>query len=87
MQQQLEVCKTYIDGSKNDDYTGHVHRIVFPQLLEQLIDYNHSERTPYDIVIALMMSILPALGSTQESDLIDFKPKKLIPSYRLKIPA
>ena len=87
LQQQLEVCKTYIDGSKNDDYTGHVHRIVFPQLLEQLIDYNHSERTPYDIVIALMMSILPALGSTQESDLIDFKPKKLIPSYRLKIPA
>jgi len=87
LQQQLEVCKTYIDGSRNDNYTGHVHRIVYPVMLEQLIDYNHSERTPYDIVISLMMSILPAMGSTQESDMIDFKPKKLLPQYRISLRA
>lgn len=86
LQQQLELCKVYVDGVKNDNYTGHVHRIPYPQLIQQLLDYDHSARTPYDIVIALMMALLPAMGSTSEPDFFDFKPKVLIPRYPVKLP-
>lgn len=61
---QLEAAKKYIDGTNNDTYNGNVHRIVFPELLKQLLKYDHSERTPYDSVIALMMALLVALKQT-----------------------
>ena len=86
LQQQLELCKVYIDGVKNENYTGHVHRIPYPQLLQQLLDYDHSARTPYDIVIALMMALLPAMGSNSEPEIFNFKPKILIPRYTVKLP-
>lgn len=83
---QLECAKVYIDGTIPDGYNGNVHRVKFPDLLKQLLDYNHSERTPYDIVIALMMALLPALKvpnvKTQQ-----MKPKQLIPTYKIKLSA
>lgn len=85
LQQQLEICKTYIDGNIPGGYNGHVHKIAYPDLLQQLIDYNHSERTPYDIVISLMMSLLPAYaGAVKKVEFSDI-PKKVLPQYKIKM--
>lgn len=83
---QLQVCKMYIDGTSPDEYNGHVHRIKFPTLLKQLLKYDHSERTPSDQVIALMMALLPVLGEQQ----MPTRPQQrsaILPTYKLKIPA
>lgn len=80
---QLQMCKTYIDGSDPEIYNGHVHRIVFPTLLKQLLQYDHSDRTKSDQVIALMMALLPVVG---ESQMPPPKPriKELLPTYQIK---
>lgn len=65
---QLQVCKMYIDGTDPDVYNGHVHRIKYPTLLKQLLKYDHSERTPFDQVIALMMALLPMMGEIAEPE-------------------
>lgn len=59
---QLEVAKMYVDGTRVDAYNGNVHRITYLPLLQQLLEYNHSERTPYHLCVALMMALLPMLG-------------------------
>lgn len=59
---QLEVAKMYVDGTRVDAYNGNVHRITYIPLLRQLLKYNHSERTPYHLVVGLMMALLPVLG-------------------------
>lgn len=87
LQAQLEYCKKYIDGDIPGGYNGHVHKIVFPDLLQQLIDYNHSERTPYDQVISLMMAILPMMGTYDLTAEVKYKPKSVLPKYAIKIPA
>lgn len=87
LQAQLEYCKKYIDGDIPGGYNGHVHKIVFPELLQQLIDYNHSARTPYDQVISLMMAILPMMGTLDITETPKYKPKAILPKYAIKIPA
>lgn len=85
MQAQLQAAKTYIDGSSQEEYNGHVHRIVFPTLLNQLLKYNHSDRTKSDQVIAMMMSLLPMLGrETKSNTKFDPKPKFILPTYPIK---
>lgn len=82
---QLEVCKKYFDGTKVDGYNGNVHRIVYPMMLNQALEYNHSDRTKSDIIISLMMALLPCFGST------DFIPEqvpksiKVLPQYKIKM--
>lgn len=85
---QLEVAKKYFDGTLVGGYNGNVHRVKFPQMLQQAIEYNHSDRTKSDIIISLMMALLPCFGS------IDYvaeteKPKvvKVLPQYKIKLPA
>lgn len=84
---QLEVCKKFIDGTLVDGYNGNVHRIVFPVMLKQLLEYNHTDRTKSDVVISLMMSLLPCFGSTDYLPSKESKPKSLLPRYKIKIPA
>lgn len=85
MQAQLQSAKTYIDGSSQEEYNGHVQRIVFPSLLNQLLKYDHSDRTKSDQVIALMMCLLPMLGrETTTTTKYDPKPKMLLPTYQIK---
>ena len=62
---QLQVAKMYIDGTSNEGYNGHVHRIMYPSLLKQLLKYDHAKRTPYDQVISLMMCLLCVIGDSQ----------------------
>ncbi len=84
MAAQLQAAKMYIDGTSPDTYNGHVHRIVFPSLLKQLLNYDHSARTPFDQVIALMMSLLPVLGEAELPPKDETKPKEVLRTYKLK---
>ncbi|PWT75773.1 MAG: hypothetical protein C5B59_07935 [Bacteroidetes bacterium] len=87
--QQLQVAKMYIDGTDNDEYNGHVHRIKYVDLLYQLMKYDHAERTPFDQVIALMMALLPMTAETVKPmgtpDMI--KKKGVLPRFKIKMPA
>jgi len=87
MAQQLEVCKRYFDGTLIDGYNGNVHRVVFRQLLEQAIEYDHSDRTKSDIIISLMMALLLCFGVIENAEKQSAKPKHLLPQYKLKMPA
>lgn len=86
MAQQLEVCKRYLDGTLVDGYNGNVHRVVFVQLLEQCIEYDHSDRTKSDLVISLMMALLLCFGTLDEAKIFAAKPKQLLPKYKIKVP-
>lgn len=82
---QLEVAKKYFDGTIPDGYNGNVHRVVFPMMLRQGLEYNHADRTKSDIIISLMMALLPCFGSLDYIDPAPLKPKKLLPTYKLKM--
>jgi len=84
---QLECCKKYIDGTLVDGYNGNGHRIVFPKLLTQLLEYEHANRTKSDLAIGLMMALLPCFGSTDYLPTIETKPKRWLPTYKIKMPA
>lgn len=84
--QQLQLCKTYVDGSDNEIFNGHVQRIKFPTLLKQLLKYNHLDRTKSDQVVALMM----ALGGVFEDIQQPFQKKSIktyLPQFKIRIPA
>lgn len=82
---QLEVAKKYFDGTLPDDYNGNVHRVVFPIMLKQGLEYNHSERTKSDVIISLMMALLPCFGSLDYIDPVPLKPKRILRTYKLKM--
>lgn len=82
---QLEVAKKYFDGTIPDGYNGNVHRVVFPLMLRQALEYNHSDRTKSDIIISLMMALLPCFGTLDYVDPAPLKPKRLLPTYKLKM--
>jgi hypothetical protein len=82
---QLQVAKMYIDGTDNEVYNGHVHRIKYITLLKQLLKYDHNERTAFDQCIALFMSLLP-LFAEQQAPVIP-QGLKILPRYKIAIPA
>lgn len=82
---QLQAAKMYIDGTDPEKYNGHVHRIVFPSLLAQLLKYDHSARTPSDQVIALMMALLPVLGEAEMDRPRDSRPKEVLKTFKIKL--
>lgn len=83
---QLQVGKMYIDGTDNEIYNGHVHRIKYNTLLKQLLKYDHNNRTPYDQCIALFMSLLPMFAE-QQMPVMPQGRVKLMPTYKIAIPA
>lgn len=85
MGMQLQIAKMYIDGTDNEVFNGHVHRIQFITLLKQLLSYDHANRTPSDQVIALMMALLPIFGEIQNPVI----PQKiqLLPRKKILLPA
>lgn len=80
---QLEAAKIFFDGNNPDTYNGNIHRVVFKELLEQALAYSHDERTPFDLIIALMMALLPALRP-QPLDAPPDKPVNLLPTWEVK---
>jgi hypothetical protein len=81
---QLQAIKMYVDGTDPEIYNGHVHRIAFPSVLNQLLKYDHSNRTPFDEVIALIMALLPILGESEITK-PPAKPKQLLPQYKIRL--
>lgn len=82
---QLEVAKKYFDGTIPGGYNGNVHRVKFPIMLTQALEYNHSDRTKSDVIISLMMALLPCFGST---DILPEPPKKvqnIMPVHKIKL--
>jgi hypothetical protein len=73
---QLDTCITYIEN--------HCEKIVFPDLLEELLQYDHENRTVYDRTVAFMISLLS--GVSLESKKIE-KDSVSIPlrTYKLTI--
>lgn len=84
---QLQVLKKYVDGILIDGYNGNVHRIVFLILLEQLLAYDHSDRTKSDVVISLAMALLLCYGVIDIIKEDTSKPKHVLPTYKIKMPA
>lgn len=82
---QLEVAKKYFDGTIPDGYNGNVHRVVFPIMLRQGLEYNHADRTKSDVLISLMMALLPCFGTLDYIDPVPLKPKRILPTYKLKM--
>lgn len=81
---QLQISKMYVDGTDNQIYNGHVHRIVFPTLLKQLLKYNHLDRTKSDQVIALMMALGSVFADQQYPPKESVKIKNLLPMYKIE---
>lgn len=84
---QLQAAKMFVDGTDPNTYNGHVHRIKFPTLLAQLLKYDHSARTPFDQVIALMMALLPVLGENEIPKKTEVLPKGVLPTFKIKLSA
>lgn len=80
---QLEAAKIFFDGNSAEIYNGNIHRVAFKEILEQALAYDHSERTPFDLMVALMMALLPALRP-QPLDIPPDKPKQLLPMWEIK---
>ena len=84
--QQLQVAKSYIDGTSQEEYNGHVHRIKFPSLLNQLLKYDHLDRTKSDQVVSLMMALLPIFGENMMPVKVSAsQPRKILPQYKIKM--
>jgi hypothetical protein len=81
---QLQVCKMYIDGTDPEVYNGHAHRIKFKSLVEQLLKYDHANRTPFDHVISLMMALLPIISEQLAPIIPTKKGPMALPVYTLK---
>lgn len=82
---QLEVCKKYFDGTIPDGYNGNIHRVVFPVMIRQGLEYNHSDRQKSDVIISLMMALLPCFGSLGYLDPAPTRPKQILKTYKLKM--
>jgi hypothetical protein len=84
MAQQLQIAKAYIDGTDNEIYNGHVHRIKFVSLLKQLLKYDHANRTPSDQCIALFMCLVAIFGDNQKTGLKEIPIKQLLPTWKIE---
>lgn len=85
---QLEVAKLYFDGNSQVVYNGHVDRTTYIPLLKEGLEYNHAERTPFHLMVAWMMALLPILGRPRPrgGERPATKPKSVLPMHKIKLP-
>lgn len=83
---QLEVAKLYFDGN-SASYNGNGHRVTYLPLLREALQYNHEERTPYHLMVAFMMALLPMLGRPRPrgGEKPPAKPKSILPLYKIRM--
>ena len=84
--QQLQLLKAYVDGTDNDVFNGHVHRIKYISLLKQLLKFDNNNRQPFDEVIALAMALAPIFASVNIPAVFRGV-KQILPTYKIKIMA
>jgi len=83
--QQLQIAKAFIDGDSQDVYNGHVHRIVYPSLLNQLLKFNNADRTKSDECISLFMALVTMFGEDNSQKAIAAQKIKVLPQYKIKM--
>jgi len=83
--QQLQIAKAFIDGDSQDVYNGHVHRIVYPSLLNQLLKFNNADRTKSDECISLFMALVTMFGEDNVQKAIAAQTIKVLPQYKIKM--
>ena len=83
---QLEVAKLYFDGN-SVVYNGHTEKVTYIPLLKEGLHYNHSERTPYHLMVAFMMALLPILGRPRPrgGERPPAKPKQVLPQFKIRL--
>ena len=62
---------------------GNIHRVTYIPLLKQALEYNHSERTPYHLMVAFMMALIPMMGQGKAPELARRK-GSIMPQYPIK---
>ena len=73
---QLDTCINYIEN--------HAEKIYFPDLLEELLIYDHEHRTPFDRTVSFMISLLS--GVSLESNKQEIKLASLpVRTYKLDV--
>lgn len=85
MAMQLEVAKKYFDGTLVGGYNGNVHRVKFPIMLQQALEYDHSDRTKSDVIISLMMALLPCFGSVDMLKEPERRKSPILPQHSIKM--
>lgn len=86
--QMLQISKLWADGDNNEIYNGHIHRCKHVGLIEQGLHYNHLDRTKSDLWVSLQMALVPVFGDMQMPKRTDLNaPIKILPQYKIKIPA
>lgn len=83
--QMLQISKWYVDGDSLERYNGHVHRIKHIPMLKEILYYDHLERTKSDLFISLQMALVAVFGEMQMPKKQDYKPKRLLPTYKIKM--
>lgn len=82
---QLEVMKMYSDGTSQVGYNGNCHRINFVPLLKDMLEYNHAERTPYHLTVAIMMALLPILSQTRAPRKPQERKIQIMPVHKIRV--
>lgn len=83
--QQLQIAKCYIDGDSQEVYNGHVHRIVYPSLLRQLLKFDNTNRTKSDECICLFMALVTMFGEDTYKKVVAAKAVRILPQYKIKL--
>lgn len=82
--QMLQISKMYIDGTSNEEYNGHVHRIKSIPMLKQALEYNHGDRTKSDLFVSLQMALVACFGEMQNPIIPNNRPKNILPTFKIE---
>lgn len=72
---QIELCQIYVEK--------YIHKIYFPELLDDMKKFNPDKRTKRDLTMGFMMMLLSMTGQSK-ARMNDYKGEKLIQEYILK---
>lgn len=83
--QMLQISKWYIDGDSMVVYNGHVHRMKSIPMLKEALYYDHLDRTKSNLFVSLQMALVGIFGEMQMPVKQDYKPTKILPTYKIKM--
>jgi hypothetical protein len=75
MGQQLELAIQYTNS--------HIHKLYYEELLEEMLVYDHMNRTEYDRTVSFMISLLGMMGHRTKQESVS----KTLPiqTFKLKL--
>ena len=75
LSKQLELGKEFV--------IHHCHKIFFIDLLKELLEYEHDERTKYDTVVSFLIMLIDMMGDTAPQKKEEKREKPIINTYNL----